>query len=443
MRQPATRVLLVSHGHPSLSPGGGEIVAYELYKNLKDHESVEPFFLGAMLPRFGAPHCGSAIRPVGKDAGETLYWTDQYNYFLMAQDNLALMLEEFGRYLEAVRPAVVHFHHVHNLGVEMIQIVKNHFPNARIFVTLHEYLPICFHNGQMVKTKTLALCHGASAMDCNRCFPEISTGEFYFRERFIKSHFDLVDEFFCPSLFLMERYAAWGIPKAKLRYVENGHVAANQEKEITAPPRKNVFGYFGQVSPYKGLGVLLDAVKHLLNRDFTEFRVDVFGTMLFLSDEQGMELRKRISEVESHVLAHGAYQPEDVVGLMTSVDWVVVPSIWWENAPLVIQEAFIARRPVICSNIGGMAEKVDHNVNGLHFRVGDPIALAETILRSCGETGLCETLSNGIRPVRSMRACAEEHLALYTAKGTERINRKPRRTRSEKQSHSGEETISL
>ena len=43
---------------------------------------------------------------------------------------------------------------------------------------------------------------------------------------------------------------------------------------------------------------------------------------------------------------------------MASVDWVVVPSIWWENSPLVIQEAFGYGRPVICSDIGGMAEKV-------------------------------------------------------------------------------------
>ena len=44
---------------------------------------------------------------------------------------------------------------------------------------------------------------------------------------------------------------------------------------------------------------------------------------------------------------------------MSEIDWVVVPSRWWENSPLVIQEAFMHGRPVICSGIGGMAEKVD------------------------------------------------------------------------------------
>ena len=65
----------------------------------------------------------------------------------------------------------------------------------------------------------------------------------------------------------------------------------------------------------------------------------------------------------------------------------MVPSIWWENSPLVIQEAFLHGRPVICSDIGGMAEKVDHDVNGLHFPVGDPDALARTIQRAAIDQG--------------------------------------------------------
>jgi glycosyltransferase involved in cell wall biosynthesis len=96
---------------------------------------------------------------------------------------------------------------------------------------------------------------------------------------------------------------------------------------------------------------------------------------------------------------------------MSTVDWVVVPSIWWENSPLVIQEAFVARRPVICSAIGGMAEKVRHEIDGLHFRPGDPVDLADTMMRA--EKGIHERLSLGIGPVHSMRASAREHLRLY------------------------------
>jgi glycosyltransferase involved in cell wall biosynthesis len=407
------RVLIISHGHPQLSPGGGEIVAYKLYQAIQTSGLAEAYYLGAMLPQFGLPHCGSALLPANVDPNQTLYWSDRYNYFLMAQDNLGVLLEEFGRYLEEVRPAAVHFHHVHNLGVEMIRMVRNICPDARILMTLHEFLPICHHNGQMVKTKTLVPCWRSSSSECNRCFPEIQSGEFFFRERFLKSHLKLVDLFLCPSQFLLSRYIDWGIPKEKLIYVENGHVAGDHSAPPVPPPGRNAFAFFGQISPYKGLPILFDAAKRLISRGFGSFNIDVFGSMLFLSGDQESAIRKRFAEIESHVQVHGAYRYQDVIALMSTVDWVIVPSIWWENSPLVIQEAFAARRPVICSNIGGMAEKVRHETDGLHFRVGDPISLADTMTRACTEPGLHERLSAGIAPVHPMRTSAREHLALY------------------------------
>jgi glycosyltransferase involved in cell wall biosynthesis len=417
------RILIIAHGHPDLSPGGGEIVAFEMFKALRETGKAEAFYMGAMLPKFGMPHCGAALLSPNEDPNQSLYWSDRYNFFLMAQENLTLLHEDFGRYLAAVKPDVVHFHHVHNLGVETIRMVKNVCPKAKIVLTLHEFLAICHHNGQMVKTNTYALCRKSSPGECARCFPNIQSGEFFFRERFIKAHYDLVDLFLCPSQFLLERYVDWGIPRAKIMYAENGHTGADAPTAFAAPPGNGSFAYFGQVSPYKGLNVLLDAAKYLLDQKVENFRIDIHGSILFLSSDQESDLRRRISEVQSHVRFHGAYRPEDVVGLMGGVDYVIVPSIWWENSPLVIQESFIARRPVICSNIGGMAEKVRHNIDGLHFRVGDPVALAETMMHACTEKGLLERLIKGISPVYPMKSMATEHLALYDRIGTPSFNR--------------------
>lgn len=417
------RILVVAHGHPKLSPGGGEVVAFEMFQALRATGKAEAFFLGAMLPKFGLPHLGTALLSPNDDPAQTLYWSDQYSFFLAAQENLALFHEDFGRYLKAVNPDVVHFHHIHLLGVEAIRMVKNVCPKAKIVLTLHEYLAICNNNGQMVKTNTNALCRKASPGDCARCFPNIQSGEFFFRERFIKAHYDLVDLFLSPSQFLLERYVDWGIPREKIMYAENGHAGANTPPKFVPPPAQGSFAYFGQVSPFKGLPVLLDAAKYLLSQKFEDFRIDVHGSMLFLSNDQESDMRRRIDEVKSHVRFHGAYRPEDVVGLMAGIDYLVVPSIWWENSPLVIQEAFIARRPVICSNIGGMAEKVRHNVDGLHFRMGDPVALAETMKQACTDKGLLERLIKGIGPVHPMTAMAEEHLALYPLVGTPSLAR--------------------
>ena len=61
---------------------------------------------------------------------------------------------------------------------------------------------------------------------------------------------------------------------------------------------------------------------------------------------------------------------------MSACDYILVPSTWWENSPVVIQEAYAAGRPVICTGIGGMAEKVPNRRSGLHFRLDDGADLA-------------------------------------------------------------------
>lgn len=114
---------------------------------------------------------------------------------------------------------------------------------------------------------------------------------------------------------------------------------------------------------------------------------------------------------------HGPYRREELPRLIAEADWVVVPSVWWENAPLVIQEAFQHRRPVIVSGIGGMAEAVRDGVDGLHVRPDDPEALAEALARAADDVALWQLALAAIRPPVSVDEAAEAHLALYRSLG--------------------------
>ncbi len=67
----------------------------------------------------------------------------------------------------------------------------------------------------------------------------------------------------------------------------------------------------------------------------------------------------------------------------------------------------------ICSNIGGMAEKVAHGINGLHFRVGDPVDLAATLRRAAGSPELWSRLRAGIPAVYPIEEAVVEHRSLY------------------------------
>jgi glycosyltransferase involved in cell wall biosynthesis len=90
-----------------------------------------------------------------------------------------------------------------------------------------------------------------------------------------------------------------------------------------------------------------------------------------------------------------------------------MPSTWWENAPVVIQEAFHHGRPVIASDIGGMAEKVRDRVDGLHFRAGVAESLAECLERALRDPDLWERLRLRVRRPPSAAECAAAHVALY------------------------------
>jgi glycosyltransferase involved in cell wall biosynthesis len=69
--------------------------------------------------------------------------------------------------------------------------------------------------------------------------------------------------------------------------------------------------------------------------------------------------------------------------------------------------------PVICSNIGGMAEKVTDRVNGLHFRVGDHFDLLDRILELADSPELYESLVQGIPSIYSDRDMADDLQVLY------------------------------
>ena len=101
---------------------------------------------------------------------------------------------------------------------------------------------------------------------------------------------------------------------------------------------------------------------------------------------------------------------------MARLDWCLVPSVWWEAFGLVISEAWMFKKPVIASNIGGPAERITGEVDGILFQVGDARSLADAIRRASTEDGLWERLVSGIRPPPERDTMVDGYLRLYEAK---------------------------
>ena len=403
------RVLYVVHNHPAFAPGGTEMYVMDVVRSLQSSDEFEPLVLARVDPAaYGADtdQADARIAASGGDGRQLLALVpeERYDKFFMRMDDRGELARRFTELLHEERPDIVHFHHTLFLGAELISVTRRTLPDAPIVFTLHEYLPICNHYGQLVRTFG-GLCTHDSPRRCHECFPEIPPQEFFLRKHLILSHFDQVDAFIAPSRFALEQYVRWGLPRSRLRYEPHGFEPVRRLVTEERSPRSR-FAFFGVLTPFKGVDVLLRAMEKL-GPDF-EGRLTVHGASYAAQpEEKRLELERLFDRTSATVTNAGPYDRVKLPRLMADSDWVVVPSVWWENSPLVIQEAFMHGRPVICSDIGGMAEHVRHQVDGLLFPVGSADALAETIRQAVVDRALWGRLHAQSPAVRTM----EEHVA--------------------------------
>jgi glycosyltransferase involved in cell wall biosynthesis len=406
------KLLVASHSHPRFSVGGAEIASYQLFEDLKSRPEYQTWFLGCIRDPKHQRHAGTFSQPFGPQ--EFLYTPGECDYFKFSNPDPEFP-GEFRKLLAELRPDVVHFTHYIVFGVEALLHVRRTLPQARIILTLHEYLAICNHFGLMVTARDRALCHEGSPIRCTGCFPDRDPSDFYLRDRYIRRFFDLVDHFIAPSEFLAARYIAWGLPVEKISVIDNivrparvsGRTGARREG---GPLR---VGYFGQISFVKGIDVLFDAAAILEEADETEVSIEVHGDYRSQPSEFQAEYLARVAKVGRNVVVRGPYEPERVDELMREVDLVVIPSIWWENSPVVIDEALRNRRPIVCSDIGGMAEKVRDGQDGFHFPVGNAMALASLLRRIAADRDSLREVTSQLREPPDPDRVAAQHRALY------------------------------
>ena len=406
------KVMVIAHAHPDFSVGGAEIAAYNLYRTLKARPGhAEAIFLarGALASQ---AHGSIMLRR----PGEYLWRQDIGDWFQLRTQNPMSVVGVFREFLKRERPDVIFLHHFVNVGVEVLREIKLTLPDCLLIVTLHEYIAICHRNGQMVKNNTKKLCYRESLEDCSNCFPERTPQDFWLRKHYIQRNFEFADVFVAPSEFLRQRYVDWGIPAEHIVVIENGQPPFIAPRSGPSDGRSRTrFGFFGQITEYKGVEILLQAI-HLISAEIrAKMMFEIHGANLETQGQWFQELIETLRKpliVEGILRWVGPYEQSELAQRMSKVDWVVVPSIWWENSPMVIQEAFANGRPVICAGIGGMAEKVRDGVDGLHFEVRNPLDLAETLVRAAVEPGLWQKLEANVRKPLTFEQCADSYLAL-------------------------------
>ena len=412
-RSPAMRILFLAHNHPHLQPGGTETFAHGLFRALRDRHGAEGLFLAAVTDLLRERKPGTLLQAVGDAPDEMLVSLGTFDRFFLAQGDV-YGLAEIAPLVARLRPDIVHLHHPLLFGLEGIDVVRRAVPRGTAMIaTLHDYFALCAREGQLL-TADGRLCHGPSPDACRRnCFPDRPAIDLTLRNLAIRDAFRAFDRLIAPSRFLRDRFVAAGWEAERITVLPNAVAAAEPAPHREAGPegRRDRFAVFGNVNRFKGTLVAL-AASARLSREGVAHRLAVHGGTAYQSEEFMREFAAALAAAPD-ALHRGPYAAAELPARMRGADWVVVPSIWWENAPLVVLEAFRHRRPVICGDVGGMAELVRDGVDGLHAPVGDPASLAATMRRAAEEPGLWDRLVANIRPPPDHDDAARQHLALY------------------------------
>ena len=406
-------VLVIAHAHPDFSKGGGETAAYNCFLHYPKLKQVsKAWFLARVEPVHGS------IGKIYKRRENEFVWEQSVLdwHTLVCKDRNSV-LTSFRNLLETLRPDVIHAHHFAHIGLEFIRIARQVLPDVVIVFTLHEFISMCENDGQMIKTDG-SLCYESTPEDCQRCFPNRLATDFWARRHYVQSYFSEVDHFVSPSAFLRDRFVSWGIDADRIQVIENG-----QDDWSKLPPRplergetRSRFGYFGQINKYKGILQVLEALASMTTPELKTVTLEIHGANL---DKQSEDLQQRIRALCEPLIKSGAvkwigpYSKSEIQRRMGQIDWVLVPSIWWENSPMVIQEAFLCGRPVICSGIGGMAEKVQHGVNGYHVPVGSVFAWKTMLLEMAQLDDEWDRLHMQIKTPPKHEEILKRHTALF------------------------------
>lgn len=415
------RILFALHDFLETNVAGTELHTYYLAKHLQQDAEVHIFYNleDRQLP-LGVTHGYYEDLAVSR----ANFPTTSYNSYASPKHRIVI-LQAFEALLEEFRPDVVHFQHLLHLSPELARAVAR--KKIPIVYTLHDFWLLC-HQIKMLR-KDHRLCRNSGAFKCAKChfeyqnqsvssmFPvrsglkllywrireEYQTLHYYSQERFQESAaiFDAVDLFISPSHFLRDIFIENGLATEKIVVVENGIPPI--ERKQRSPSDHLRFGYIGGLNLEKGLHILLQAFAPINNAELR-----IYGT---IDNDIARNLADGVSNPNIHFCG-----PVTGIGkeeALSDLDVIIVPSIWYENAPLAIQEAYMVGCPVIASDIGGMAEFVVDGVTGWHFRNGDVGDLRKKVGNLIEHPNLVEEFRDNLPRVRTVADNAHDIKSIY------------------------------
>jgi len=285
--------------------------------------------------------------------------------------------------LDLERPDIAHLHMIdHQLSPSILHSLKKY--GIPVIQTVHQYKLVC-PNYRLYNPRTETICEKCLSGRfyhpmVERCHKDSAgAGALIALESFLHRKTQIyekgIDIFHVPSRFMGEKMHQAGVGDGKIRHLF--YTIKVDEFEPQFEPGDYLL-YFGRLAREKGIVTLLKAMKNVPTA-----RLQVAGDGPMRAELEAFIRENDLRNVELLGKKSGAA----LASLIRNARFVVVPSEWYDNSPLVIYESFAYGKPVIASQMGGMPELVDHEENGLLFEAGNVEELSSHISRLWTDTG--------------------------------------------------------
>jgi glycosyltransferase involved in cell wall biosynthesis len=434
------KILYVVHQFFPRHLTGTETYTYELARSAKErgHEVSVLCYEHSNLP--GVPRRGVlreeyAGIPVTRFCYDSRTW---HNPTLYEYWN-----EEFGElaktFFEKQRPDLIHFTHNSLLSAALLK--SAHLLGIPTVLTLTDFWYIC-PRMQLVREDESLCARPVAELDCYECYhaPVLDKWRFIIdrlpcplrrgvaalrarltrkvlaskaasdkvldaalnRAPRLKEAVKLVDVVIAPTRFLLEMFRKNGFDTSRFRLINFGINAALLKDAAKTPSNAFRFAFVGTLSHHKGCHVLIDAFRRIVSE---RLELQIYG-----SEAQFPEYARFVRKAaagDARIKFLGTFPREEIGRVLAEMDVLIMPSLWYENSPLMLLFALRSHTPVIASDVGGLSEFISDGGNGFLFKTGDAEGLRGVMRRFVDDTALLGRMRAGETNIKSI----EEHSA--------------------------------
>jgi glycosyltransferase involved in cell wall biosynthesis len=403
------KILLASHLFFPSHKAGTEVLTLELARSLRDkghhvdivsctrHKAIDakktPWLSKENFDNFDVFHINFGVKNNNFSVMHHIDSPDR----LAILEGLALKLS----------PDLVHFHHINGFSAAAIPAMKN--LGLPVFFTATDFWALCTRT-TLFRPDDNSVCSGpetsAKCLSCAqprlphwvaRTAIMLSNDNTAKLSKAIaqllplKNRLDSMttalntaDRVITATNFQANMLGRYGVKESLIKVIRYGVRLGELPRRTDLPDTFSTTNrlkivFIGSLIPIKGGHILLEALRKLPNEKLGCVDVTIYGKTPTENKDYAVLLQEHVAHLQDSVRFPGLFSHDEIGTVLRNAHLCVIPSIWYENAPLVLCSAIAAGTPVLISNMRGMTEVIEDGVNGISFPAGDSDQLAHNL----------------------------------------------------------------